>query len=505
MKLKLVTVLLIASALSGQAIAATSPKYTSSQIKDMQIQMQQLQTEIKQLQADKIQNTNQIQSLQGKVQQLQQQIAAAPQASTTQDTTQTPIIDQRIKEEIAYARYAPLVHASPYTGQNPAYDASDLVTNFPSINQDWALLQQSQKRQNLLTAQGISPYTRPLIELSGYVEGGALWQDHYNTPNGPSKTDIDLTGAELDLAAEVNKWAVGFMAFTYDNSPTVTGARIPNSNVHIDRAFATIGNLNETPVYFTIGQYYVPFGAYDNFMITDTLVKTVAKTKERALEMGFVKSGIYASLYGMRGESYTGEHSNINNGGANLGYQYSQDKLSMNIGASYIANMADAGGMQSTGNDEGFPGFDYAHFERLHNYVQGGDVHLNIGYDPIQLVAEYVSTLQSFSPCDLSFNGEGARIQAFDAQAQYKFNVGTHPSFIAAGYGHTWEALGLNVPEQSANVAIGSSLWKDTILKLEYRHDTNYSYHDTASGKGLNTPVEWQERNLVIAHLDVYF
>jgi hypothetical protein len=494
-------VLLLASTICSQAIAA--PKYTSAQLNTLENQISQLQAQIKLLQNDKTQNTAKIKDLQNQVQQLQVQVTSSPKQPAS-----GPTIDQRVKEEIAYAKYAPLVHATPYTGQNPSYDASDLVTNFPSVNEDWALLQQSQKRQNQLNAQGVSPYNRPLIEISGFVEGGALWQNQYETPYTPvpAKTDIDLTGAELDIAAEVNKWAVGFMALNYDNLPTSTGARIPNSNFHLDRAFATIGNLNEAPVYFTVGQYYVPFGAYDNFMITDTLVKTIAKTKERALEMGFVQSGIYASIYGMRGESYTGEHDNINNGGANLGYDYQQGKLDTNIGVSYIVNMADAGGMQFTGADKGFEGFAATKgSEQLHNYIQGVDIHANINFDPINVVAEYVTTLQAFNKSDLTFNGSGAQIHAADAQAQYKFSLGSHPSTIAAGYGHSWEALGLNVPEQSANISIGSSLWKDTVEKIEYRHDWNYSAHDVATGKCMPAENDWRQRDLIIAHIDVYF
>lgn len=258
---------------STTALASNS----SSQV-DMEKQVQLLDAQMKTLQAEKNKNDQQMQKLEQQVKQLRAQVSASPAPSKASATktvnaanntlvTNTPSAANAANAAAATAYnqgtvpvqyiYAPVVFASPYTsGVHAAYDASDLVTNWPSINEDLAILQQNKKHEDDLTKLGMPFPDRPVISLSGYVEGRVLAQNDWSSS---TKSDIDLSGAELDILAAVSKWASAFVALSYDNSSPTTGARYSNSKIYLDRGFATIGNLNEFPVYGTIGQIYDPF------------------------------------------------------------------------------------------------------------------------------------------------------------------------------------------------------------------------------------------------------
>jgi hypothetical protein len=411
--------------------------------------------------------------------------------------------------------HAPFVFASPYlSGAKSEYNASDLITNWSSINEDLAILQAQKKHANALEAAGMAYPDRPIIAISGYVEGRALVADDYNTN---VKSDINLSGAEFDVLAQMTPWASAYISMAYDNSSPIIGPRFDNSEVYLSRAFLTIGNLDKTPIYGTIGQFYVPFGSFSSDMILDSVTKILGRTEARALELGFYKSGLHAEIFVFRGDTDEDRFSGINNGGADLGYKFIiGDKFTATFGIGYIYNLADSIGMQMTGgakngNFVGFGGSSYYskdNSEDIVHAVAGGDVNAKIIYGGINLIAEYISALESFDSNDLMFNGKGACPSALSVELAYRFDLMNKPAFIAATYGQTREALALNLPKESYVGTFGISLWKSTVQKLEYRHELNYGYGDYASGgnqPGYIYTTSERVRNIGMFQIDVFF
>ncbi len=411
------------------------------------------------------------------------------------------------------------VTTSPFLGLRSAFDASDLIVNLPTMNEDLRFLKENVKLRRKLACQGLRLPDRPIIELGGKIEGIIFAQDDWN--NGPRRSDINLSSARLDVLVQVSHAVLGFLALNMDNSTfdllnnssldiQLAGSsnRVFNSRVFVSRAFVTIGDLDCFPVYFTIGQMFVPFGRYASNMVTSTSTVELARTNERAVLLGYYKDGVYASVYAFKGDSDVND-SGVNAGGVNFGFEKTWSDGSINFGAGYIGNIADATGMQVTGNGAGFFGFGLNDFteDLIHN-VPAYDIHGEFAFGKLSLFAEYIQTTRSFDPRDLNFNGRGAKPSASNVELAYNFKIVDKPASLAVGHGTTSEALALNLPKESFLACFNISLWKNTIESLEFRHDENYDSSDFAGGRGaIPTFVNSAggHRNTYTMQVGVYF
>lgn len=449
--------------------------------------------------------------LERQVSELNSEVSELKKTQYLRPTKETPWVQY-------FHQHGPMVVTSPVVPMVSREDGYDLYINMPSINEDLALLKSRQKMDDYYTKYGIV-HDRPVVVLSGDLEGQVQYDRDYVDPTRITTT---LASADFEVVGEINSWVNGLMLISFNNGAIDYVVGQISNLLYLNRGYLTFGNLNKFPLYFTIGQFYVPFGNYANYMITTPLTQIVGKTKERAILAGFQAGGFYGAIFGFNGMSFVSNDSTFNNGGANLGYTYTKDKFSVDFGISYLVNIADSEGMQKT------PGVSYASLigsrifngfgaqpdldtEQLHHNVPAGDIHGFISYDPFVLLAEYVGTFQSFDSEDLAFNNEGAKISALDIEGVYNFNIYTKPSFLSAGYGRSWEALILNIPEQSFFVSLSSSLLRSTREAIEYRHDINYSPSDSASAPTFGfpnkpfSPEGRRNRDLITLSLKLFF
>lgn len=381
------------------------------------------------------------------------------------------------------------VTTSPYIGIRSQFDGSDLIVNLPTMNEDLRLLQQKQEFANM---SRVEPFQdRPIVELSGKVEGQVSWDNF----GGGNHTDIDLSGVELDTLVNVSPWAFGYVSLLYDNSPFSSdsrpvGPRIANSNIFLRRGFLTIGNLNKTPFYFTIGQMYVPFGRYASSMVSDPITRVMARTNQRAVVFGYSNDGLFAQAYAFRGDTRIGtsQGANVNEGGFNLGYQFKyNDKLSGQIGAGIISNLSDSMGIQNNGG--GFRNRQFSGFGRsfdtefIHHRVPGIDIQGSLTYGPAVFIAEFISATRAFDRRDLSYNNSGANLRALHLEADYNTTVFSKPTSFGVAFDQSWQALALRLPQSSVSLFANTSIWKNTIQSLEYRHNFAYANGSFACGR----------------------
>ncbi|MCL9683077.1 FlxA-like family protein [Legionella maioricensis] len=411
---------------------------------------------------------------------------------------------------VTYIAGTPVV-SSPYLGDRPAFDGSDYIVNISSINRDIRLMQQRRRLYDAYKSIGYPVPHMPIIAISGKAEPVGV----INAPfRSNTSADITLGSSELDVAAALNQNVEAYMSIAYDETPPAVGPRINNSAFNLNMGFVNIGNLDKTPIYFTAGQLYVPFGRYSSSMVSSPLTMNLARTKTRPFILGYKSqenTGPFAATYIYRSDTTLGK-SGV--GGVNWGYNYDFRGLSGEIGASYISSIADAAGMQSTGADIGttFGGFgSFTNGNEAVRKTQAADVHGNVSFDRFNLFAEWVGAVQRFRPQDLSFNGLGAKPQAVQTELGMTFRAFNRPSSIGIGYQWSKEALALNIPQHRFIGVFNISIWKDTVESLEYKHDVDYNIYQFANGAapaGLVNATSFgtgRSADTVSAQIGVYF
>lgn len=407
------------------------------------------------------------------------------------------------------------VSTGPYVGVPIQFAGSDLVINSPSVNTDLQLLNIRSEISKQLTAMGGEIFKEPYhshLLLSGLVEAQAQYNNFAGPANdGAPSTNIDVTSVNLDaFFLGPSEWTLGFVEFAYDNSPPIyspfestSNYTVYNSRMYVNKAFITIGDLQKSPIYGTIGQYYVPFGTYSSFMVSDPLTKDLARTKARAIELGYqpqVTDTFYGSIFAFRGDSHATTIDKINNGGINVGYKFDAGNLSGNIGGGWLANIADSGGMQIGNN--------FQTYEQLVHRVTAYDVRANLNFGPhIDFVGEYIVATQNFNMTDMSYNGHGAKPTALDLEAAYSFNAFDRPNSIGIAYDKSQQALAMGLPSARYAIVMATSIWRNTLQSLEIRHDREYSSGDTGTSAN-NSPITihtGSSDNAVTAQFDYYF
>jgi hypothetical protein len=467
------------------------------------------------------------QSLEDKVEKLQQEVASLK--SEARANNKTPGIkphvhteaiadsDARLQEYLPFDPDVPgqaYVSSGPYIGVPLQFAGTNLIVNSPNVNTDLQLLK---IRKDILTQlnatlgeSGIPP-THSHVLLSGVIEGQANYTDH---GGAPSTTDIDVTNMAFDVTIfGPSEWILGYIEFNYNNGTPLSDVfvstsnyRVGNSRVFVNKAFVTIGNLLQSPVYGTFGQFYVPFGTYTTVMVSDVLTKLLGRTKARAIQLGFAqqcKNSLYGSVYIFRGDSHATSVAKVMNGGVNLGFKFDTGFLTGSIGAGAIENIADSGGMQ-TGT-----GFQY--YEQLVHRVPAYDVRgsFNLG-GHVDLIAEYIFAATRFNPFDMSYNNSGAKPSAFDLELAVSFASVfgcDRPTSIGIGYGKSYQALAMGIPLSRTSLVLNTSIWRNTLQSLEFRHDVQYAESAVATGAG-DSPVPSQmgkSDNAITAQFDYYF
>ena len=250
--------------------------------------------------------------------------------------------------------HGPAVVTSPAFGVRRAAadefeDDSPLMAQLSVINEDLVLLHLRKKMDNYATERNIEIPTRPIIALSGALEGMVNYKYGYNKTD---KVDVDLSNAELDIIGETGPWVTSAIIATYDNERLTgsTNTRVSNSRLRIDRGFITIGQLNKCPLYLTIGQIFAPFGRYSSNMITTTPTSSLGQFKDRMVVLGYSSGLFNVQVYG-----FPGETKGVNNGsaksflghsGINIGTDYAIGKFQFDIEASAMGNIAETDEMQ---------------------------------------------------------------------------------------------------------------------------------------------------------------
>jgi hypothetical protein len=444
-------------------------------------------------------------ALERQVSSLKSQISQM-QGSGEKTTAKPGVTNGQLLTLVEMYAHGPAVVTSPGFGLRRGLDEHELMVHLSGINKDLYVLKLRQKMDNYANEHGIAIPRVPIIVLSGGVEGQLVY-DNNDGYSQNSKTDVNLSRAQLDVYGEVGPWATATMIINYDDGAgdaSVDGdvARSSNSRLRIDRAFLTIGQLNKCPVYFSIGQMNASFGGYGSYMVTTPGTRSLGKMTDRMAILGYTDSGLSAQVYGFAGETkYAAGAEALRHGGVNVEYKYGHDDVTLSVNAGVMGNLAESNKMQ----DKIFGVSTAA--ETITSRVLGYNGRAKLSLYDFDLSAEYVGASKSFETTDLAFNGHGAKPQALQFESAYSFKIKDKVNTVFAAFGMTSQALALALPKQSFSAGYSIAPLKNTLASIEYRHDVNYGWNDTATSTDRITEatVSGRHSNTVTMQVGVYF
>ncbi|RKZ83983.1 MAG: hypothetical protein DRR19_18375 [Candidatus Parabeggiatoa sp. nov. 1] len=307
------------------------------------------------------------------------------------------------------------------------------------------------------------------ISISGLVQvEGRFHQDY----DGNDSSDFVVDEFGLGIEAKVHKSAKAQIAFVYEEGAT---------DLEIDEAFLTLGNLTELPFYLAIGQLYVPFGHFESHMVSDPLTLEIGEAREKAAQLGFETGGLYGSVYFFNGMTQDGAEDKIDHYGANIGFTQETERFSYDVGIGYISDMADSDGLTGA-LEAAAPGGDVTQLAN-YDYVNGLGAHLLFKIGSVSLIGEYVTALDEFNASHLAFNGNGAEPKAWNAELGYTFNMVGKEMTLALGYQGTDEAVAVELPETRLLAGLSMGIYDNTTFSVEYARDEDYEVTDGGTGK----------------------
>jgi len=364
-----------------------------------------------------------------------------------------------------------------------------------------------------------------------------------------ASSDLYINNANLFFNATLSSWSKATLNLAYIGAPNPfhnevvkgsgssasdvgVGNRDINHTIVADEAYVTIGNFKKNPFYLVFGKKYIPFGDYaDPYTPYGMMSPAQMLSQVNAVSaIAGVSSdfGLYASLFGFRGESSPLGSSamNIRNYGGKIGYydtlsQFNIPNTHMNLAVSYIHNLWDgqvfspnadprhqwfetvtSGGRFKVNHPHGFNKVAVTPGESQIEPAGGISVHGDVAYRDFSMSANYTSAMTDMISDSSEFVTKGSNRSRFwgaDVNFDYAFKTFARNSSLGAGAQFSgngaWmgdNALGITdwvriIPRWRVVGEYKVNLFKNTDLSLVATHGKSYDFISTG-GRGPHDP-----------------
>ena len=319
------------------------------------------------------------------------------------------------------------------------------------------------------------------------------WLMRHPTSNNQvtkSVSEAVIHSAQLSLTANLGSWVTAYSEILYDPEQsfgTGTITALARNQLQLRRGYVLFGNLDESPLYLSLGKMATPFG------LTDTVNPFTANTVWHVfgglaygVQTGYIKDGLNLTVMGVQGGAQFRAHntpvddtatpSKLNNYvvDGNYTFELGEEDHTLLLGASYQKGSAYC---------QGFP---ITHFVECDNHNPAIDVYSQLTLSNFLFHAEYGETKDEWPG---TFN---PAIPAFPAHEVISFNVGSKYTanidgrdfdfsadfsrFIAGPDGAPWE--------NQDQLVLGIATFVTPSVKLfaEYIHTNGYAPLNFISG-----------------------
>jgi len=334
---------------------------------------------------------------------------------------------------------------------------------------------------------GVFPNSK--IAISGLLEFGGAWQhEEFKDGYSESESDLAMTTVELHVDATVGDWFSAESTLLYED-PTFED---DETSLDLDTATIRIGNAERSPLYLMAGVMYVPFGALfehfpDDPLIDAPLTLSLGETREKAILVGFERSGVSMAAYFFNGDvDERGYEDHIEDFGFDINYSYKlllgqheryvkgtkfeiepENCINFLAGVSYISNLADSDGLTEAIGSE------------VIDYIPGFAAYLRTEYCGYFFEAEYMVALDAFDMSELSSGKSGAKPSVWNFEVGFNYNWWRNLE-VALKYAGSDEAEGLGFPKSRYGINFNQELFDGVTASVGYIHD-NYDKDDVDS------------------------
>lgn len=221
-----------------------------------------------------------------------------------------------------------------------------------------------------------------------------------------------------------------------------------------------------TAASLTIGRTYLPFGAFDTNMVSDTLILEMAEANEAVAIAGIDIHEFSSQFYIFKGDSSLDA-----NGNHGLRLSYSRENLS--LGIDYLSNVLDS---------DGFSAFlaETLVGERdlLDSSVNAFAAHARYNKNRFSILGEALSVVRLGT-----HNTGGALIADQNVSSiQVELSYAYSHWGLAFGYQTSHDTVFLGLPENRSTVAFNLALHDKAHFAMELSHDENYALAEGGSG-----------------------
>lgn len=334
---------------------------------------------------------------------------------------------------------------------------------------------------------------RNMFYLSGFAQGSYLYEETNtedafpiltrfpNHASGTSNGDFFLDHAMLGLTYAPTDWLLGFAQLEYH-----ANRFSEQKPVQLRKAYATLGNLDVMPVYFTVGRKTINFGKFDQYApFTHTVSNHFfhAESDGPIFELGYVGDTFNLSATAIS----AGRHTRTADTGGTQGvdnFALSGDATyevmpgyALNVGASYLHGTIYNHTLPHHPGPELAcpvqPGQQGVPVCRGRNGAW--DVWAELNSAHVDLQAEYTQTVDPWPATD-------QRVSALTLQGRYKTELAGRKSHFSAAYSRSkigpfsMGGPGAPVFDSLDSLTLGAEVWVTPRLTAAVEYSRNNGF-----------------------------
>ena len=230
-----------------------------------------------------------------------------------------------------------------------------------------------------------------------------------------------------------------------------------SDSLDVDAAFIELGGTEALPLTVSAGRMYLPFGAFNSFVVSDPLTLELGETRETAVALSGEWRGFTAWVGAFAGEREDAE--NIENAAAALGWSPVEG---LTLGISALSDLGEGAGYVDDLND-------VLAGEGTAEKAAGLSAFLLLERGAWSLAAEVLGAAEDLEWTDAEGAATALRPQAWHVDAAYAFNDAWT---AAARYEGSREFKADEMPEHQGGTALFWQVNAFATLGAEYLYGT---------------------------------